>query len=163
MGILDRLLGRNTSEVKNPHPSPFTDKVTAILDRIEIKYEVEDSEIINLVLGFDEDDGTERTQLVVISATGNDNKFVTISSPVGELKEIGDKFTVEFMNQLLTDNTTCVGFGYAVETLDDKDYLVTCSDQVLASLDDTELENAIVNCASTADEMEKSLGLGDNF
>lgn len=161
MGLLDRFFNKNKS--KNPYPNPFTNKVVAILDRLSLKYEVSEPDIINLLLAFDEEDGTERTQIVVISSTGNKDQFVTISSPVGELDSMKDKFTVEFMNELLIENTTSVGFGYAIETLDDKDYLVTCSDQVLETLDDSELDNAITNCGISADEMEKSLGLGDQF
>jgi hypothetical protein len=76
---------------------------------------------------------------------------------------MGDKFDAEFMNELLITNNTTIGFGYALETLGETEYLVTCSDQVLATLDDSELQNAIVFCAGAADDMEKQLGLGDEY
>lgn len=163
MGLLDSLFGKKKSAPANPYPNDFTNKVTEIMQRLQMRYEVQSEHHINLIIGFDEEDGTERSQFVVISATGNEGQFVTISSPVGEQAKIGDKFSVEFMNELLTKNTSLVGFGYALENVDEIDYLVTCSDQVLATLDDSELENAIFNCAIAADEMEKHLGLGDEF
>lgn len=163
MGILDRLFGKKDKVNTNPYPNPFTNKVTGILNRLGMKYKVEEEDVINLILCFEEDDGSERSQLVVIASTGNDGQFVTISSPVGLIEEMGEQFNVAFMNELLVENTTSIGFGFAVESLGDQEYLITCSDQVLETLDDSELDNAMSNCAIAADEMEKKLGLGDKF
>jgi hypothetical protein len=162
MGFLDRLFGKKT-DAANPYPNDFTNKITGIMQRLGMRHEVKNEYHIHLLLGFDEEDGPERSQLAIVSSTGDDGQFVTISSPVGKVASIGDKFDAEFMNELLITNNTMIGFGYALETLGETEYLVTCSDQVLATLDDSELQNAIVFCAGAADDMEKQLGLGDEY
>ena len=163
MGILDRLFAGIKTKSDNPYPSQFTNTVCEILRRLEIVFDVKSENVINLTFSFDESDGTERTQFVVITSTGEENQFVTVSSPIGKVDDIGDKLTAEFMNELLEANNNSIGFGYALEDAGDSEYLVTCSDQILATLDDSELRNAMVFCAGAADEIENQLGLGDEY
>lgn len=149
-----------SAEDENPYPNPFTNKILEYSK--ELGWNISINSDTNVSLGFELGEG--RSQLVILFLAGEiaEQPIIQISSPAANLKDIEDKLDQDFMNELLRLNANTPNYGWALESIDEGEYLIASSDQMLNTMDLGELRAAVYAVTSAADEMEARFGL-DNY
>lgn len=111
-------------------------------------------------LDYDLDGG--RKQRVYVVASGKDADgydMVEFSSPALELNNSGQDLSQEKANELLRANAGFAHCAWAIQQVDDKDYLVATSSRILSTLDQEEFTAAARHVAVAADNFEAEFGV----
>ncbi len=124
----------------------------------EAGFKVADENDDSVLLFFDM--GKGRTQRVMLRYLGRDNleqDIIGISSPALALNK-GELLGEQTANRLLFDNSRMSHGAWALQSFEEKIYLVMLDTQILDTMQKEELISSIKAVISSADQLEKELG-----
>lgn len=144
----------------NPHPNDFTDKILAFAQELEWKVAVEAEDCVVAVFQIDE----QRSQGVYYfsQTLSSGEQVVEVHSPAVELNNVDDQQWAALSNQLLHENNHSANSGWAIESIGDKEYIVSVKELLLDTMDCDEFSYASVSVCTSADNLEQKFG-GDQF
>mgnify|MGYP005836847323 CR=1 FL=1 len=134
----------------------FADFLTQIAGKTGLKVRTISPSAV--VVPFDMGEG--RTQYVWVRAVGTDgrgNLLVGIYSPALKMPE-GQLLSREAANELLRENINLAHGSWAIQKMEDGEYLVMFDTQIAQTMDPEEFAASVRGLAAAADAKEKSLG-----
>ncbi len=139
-----------------PAGTPFSQFLTEVAAKSGLK--VRQLGPSAIVVPFDMGEG--RTQNVWVRALGTDgggNLLVGIYSPALKMPE-GQLLSREAANGLLRENVNLAHGAWAIQKMEDGEYLVLFDTQIAQTMDPEEFTASVRSLAAAADAKEKSLG-----
>lgn len=111
----------------------------------------------SIVVHFDTGEG--RTQRLIVKPVGQEggNLIVGFYSAVLEMPA-GQMLNQKTANELLSENAHLYHGAWAIEKIEDSEYLVVFDTQIAQTMDPEEFKASVRALAFFADEMEKKLG-----